>query len=256
MRFIIVPFVIILWVNSYAQSLQSSNKFTIALPKDAADAPALITLTDSLYDNLHLQEFGLERDIFFQAYKGYLHLLINNKLNNANVLTIVDYSQSCNNKRLYVIDVVNMQLLYNTYVSHGKNSGQEFAHTFSNEQDSNKSSIGFLITGELYFGKYGTALRLDGIEKNINNNVRKRDIVMHGSNFVNEQRITSRGFIARSLGCPAIPKKEHLSIIQNIKAGSCFFIYHPSKVYAKKSKIINATICLEALNNEDSFTAL
>ncbi len=206
------------------------------MPKDAADAPALITLTDSLYDNLHL--------------------LINNKLNNANVLTIADYSQSCNNKRLYVIDLVNMQLLYNTYVSHGKNSGQEFANSFSNEKDSNKSSIGFLITGELYFGKYGTALRLDGIEKNINNNVRKRDIVMHGSNFVNEQRITSRGFIARSLGCPAIPKKEHLSIIQNIKAGSCFFIYHPSKVYAKKSKIINATICLEALYNEDSFTAL
>lgn len=256
MRFVLILFVVILCGKTNAQSLQSNQKFNLALPKDFADAPALITITDSLYDYLQLETLGLERDIFFQAYKGYLHLLINNKLNNTNVLTIADYSQSCNNKRLYVIDVVNMQVLYNTYVSHGKNSGKEFATSFSNEKDSNKSSIGFLITGELYFGKYGTALRLDGIEKNINNNVRKRDIVMHGSNFVNEQRIASRGFIARSLGCPAIPKKEHIGIIQDIKDGSCFFIYHPSKTYAKKSKIINATIHLENLYQQNSITAL
>lgn len=143
MRFVIVPFVFILWVNSYAQSLQSSNKFTIALPKDAAEAPALITLTDSLYDNLHLQEFGLERDIFFQAYKGYLHLLINNKLNNTNVLTIVDYSQSCNNKRLYVIDVVNMQLLYNTYVSHGKTVVKNLQTVFLMKKTVTKAALVF-----------------------------------------------------------------------------------------------------------------
>lgn len=256
MRFVFVLFVVILCLTSNAQSLQNHQKFTIALPKDFADAPALITITDSLYDYLQLEQLGLERSIFFQAYKGYLHLLINNKLNNANVLTIADYSQSCNNKRLYVIDIVNMQLLYNTYVSHGKNSGYEFANSFSNEQDSNKSSIGFLITGETYFGKYGTALRLDGIEKNINHNVRKRDIVLHGSNFVNEQRIALRGSIARSLGCPAIPKKEHIGIIQNIKDGSCFFIFHPSKTYAKKSKILNATINLESLYNQNYITAL
>ena len=250
MRFLIVPFVLLLWVNAHTQSLQSTKHFSIALPIDAADAPAIITITDSLYDYLHLADAGLERDIFFQAYKGYLYLLSKNKLNNIHVLTIADYSQHCNSKRLYVIDLVNLQLLYNTYVSHGKNSGKEFANYFSNEKDSNKSSVGFLITGEEYFGNYGTALRLDGIEKGINNNVRQRDIVLHGSNYVNENRIALKGSISRSLGCTAIPKKEHLAIIESIKDGSCFFIYHPSKLYAKKSKIINAKISLASIYNE------
>ena len=243
MRFVILPMVFILLIhNSYAQSLQSSRHFKIALPNDVADAPALITITDSLYDFMHLQDAGLERDIFYQAYKGYLYLATKNKLNNTDVLTIADYSQSSSSKRLYVIDITNMQLLFNTYVSHGKNSGNEFANSFSNEKDSNKSSVGFLITGEVYFGNYGTALRLDGAENGINDNVRNRDIVFHGSNYVNEQRIAERGTIARSLGCPAVPKSDHLAIINSIKEGSCFFIYHPTKTYAKKSKIINAKL--------------
>lgn len=256
MRFVVLPIVFILLIhNIYAQSLQSSKNFTIALPKDAADAPALIIITDSLYDNMHLQDAGLERDIFYQAYKGYLYLASKNKLNNTDVLTIADYSQSSSNKRLYVIDITNMQLLFNTYVSHGKNSGNEFANSFSNEKDSNKSSIGFLITGEVYFGNYGTALRLDGVENGINDNVRSRDIVFHGSNYVNEQRIAERGTIARSLGCPAVPKSDHLAIINSIKEGSCFFIYHPTKVYAKKSKIINAKLFTPVVEENRKATA-
>ena len=253
MRLVVLLLVFILVANcGFAQSLQSTKKqFTIALPADVAQAPAIITITDSLYDNMHLAELNLEREVFYQAYKGYLYLAGANKLNNTEVITIIDYSQSCNNKRLYVIDLATMQILYNTYVSHGKNSGGEFAKNFSNEKDSNKSSMGFLVTGEIYFGNYGTALRLDGAEKGINDNVRSRDIVFHASNYVNEKRIAERGAIARSLGCPAIPKKEHLLIIESIKGGSCFFIYHPNKTYAKKSKIINAKfIALPTLDVE------
>lgn len=241
MRFILLSIVLVLFMQiSVAQSLKSNKNFTVAVPKDAADAPMLITITDSLYDNLGLQEAGLDREIFYQAYKGYLYLISKNKLHNTDVLTIVDYSQSCNNKRLYVIDVTNLQLLYNTYVAHGKNSGFEFANSFSNEKDSNKSSIGFLVTGEVYFGNYGTALRLDGVENGINNNVRNRDIVFHGSNLVNEKRIAQNGRIVRSLGCPAVSNKDHVAIINAIKNASCFFIYHSTKSYAKHSKIINA----------------
>lgn len=226
-----------------AQSLKSSKKhFTAILPRDAADAPSIITITDSLYDNLHLADAGLERDIFFQAYKGYLYLISKNKIKNTDVLTIADFSQSCNSKRLYVIDLVNMEIVFNTLVSHGRNSGVEYAESFSNDKDSYKSSIGFLVTGETYTGNYGTALKLDGVENGINNNVRTRDIVFHGSELVNEERIKTAGRIARSLGCPAVSMKECLPIIKQIKGGSCFFIYHPNKTYAKKSKIINSTI--------------
>jgi len=47
------------------------------------------------------------------------------------MLTIADYSQSCNNKRLYVIDLTRMQLLYQNLRVAGKNSGGEFANSFS-----------------------------------------------------------------------------------------------------------------------------
>jgi hypothetical protein len=222
-----------------AQSLKSSNHLFAATISNTPDAPALITITDSLYDNLHLDEMGLERAIFYQAYKGYLVLASKNKLHNMDVLSIADYSQSCNNKRLYVIDLVGMQVLYQTYVSHGKNSGNEFANAFSNEKDSNKSSIGFMVTAEVYYGNYGTALRLDGVEAGINDHVRQRDIVLHGSNFVNDKIIGQRGKIGRSLGCPAVPMAGHTGIIEHIKNGSCFFVYHPNQTYAKRSKIIN-----------------
>ena len=225
-----------------AQSLKSKKQFSAVLPRDAAEAPSIITITDSLYDNLHLEDLGLERDVFFQAYKGYLYLISKNKLRNTDVLTIADFSQSCNNKRLYVIDLVNVEVLYQTYVSHGKNSGDEYAESFSNEKDSNKSSCGFLVTGEEYVGGFGTALKLDGAENGINDNVRMRDIVFHGSDFVNEQRIKTAGRIARSLGCPAVPMKDCLPIIRQIKGASCFFIFSPDRDYAKQSKIINSKI--------------
>jgi hypothetical protein len=240
MRTIIFAVAAMLSIHSYAQSLKSSSHFLVPAISNTADAPAIITITDSLYDNLHLEEAGLERDIFFQAYKGFLYLLGKNKLHNTDILTIADYSQSSNNKRLYVIDLSTMQLVFQTYVSHGKNSGGEFASSFSNEKDSNKSSVGFLVTGEVYVGNYGTSLRLDGTEAGINDHVRERDIVFHGSNFVNDKIIEQKGKIGRSLGCPAVPKAEHLAIIESIKNGSCFFIYHQNKTYAKRSKIINA----------------
>jgi len=240
MRSFVVTIVLLLSYKSYAQSLKSSNHFTVPVIANTADAPAIITITDSLYDNLHLEEMGLERDIFFQAYKGFLFLVGKNKLKNTDVLTIADYSQSCNSKRLYVIDLVSMQVLYQTYVSHGKNSGGEFASSFSNEKDSNKSSVGFLVTGEVYVGNYGVSMRLDGAEAGINDHVRERDIVFHGSNFVNDKIIEQKGKIGRSLGCPAVPKAVHLAIIETIKNGSCFFIYHQNETYAKRSKIINA----------------
>jgi hypothetical protein len=54
--------------------------------------------------------------------------------------------------------------LYNSLVAHGRNTGNEFA-SFSNSAQSYKSSLGFYATGEIYSGKHGKSLRLDGLEK-------------------------------------------------------------------------------------------
>jgi hypothetical protein len=69
-----------------------------------------------------------------------------------------------------VLDIKNYKVLFNTFVAHGKNSGREWAKSFSNKSSSLKSSPGFYVTGETYNGDNGYSLRLNGIEKGINDN--------------------------------------------------------------------------------------
>jgi hypothetical protein len=222
-------------------ALGSSDKnFSSLLPSIANEAPAVGKWIDSVYSAIYLDSFGLNKDIFYYACKGYEYLLNENKLQNTSLLTICDYSQSSSSKRLYVIDLKEGKLLFNTYVSHGKKSGDEYATSFSNRLDSYKSSLGFMITGETYKGKKGYSMYLDGTETGINNNVRLRNIVMHGSNYVNAKRADEGNSMGRSFGCPAVSYKENKKIINTIKNGSCFFVYSDDKLYVSSSKILNA----------------
>jgi len=131
-------------------------------------------------------------------------------------------------------------VIFNTYVAHGVNSGKEMANDFSNQPESYKSSLGFYETQSTYSGGHGYSLRLEGLEKGINDNANRRDIVIHGAGYVNEGLIRSQGYIGRSWGCPALPENMYKPIINKIKDGTCLFIYSPDKTYLKRSKIINA----------------
>ncbi len=128
------------------------------------------------------------------------------KIKNADVLTIIDFSKPSTEKRLFVFDIQNMKVLYQTYVAHGVNSGTLYAKRFSNKPGSNMSSLGFYITGETYIGQHGYSLRLDGLETGINNNANKRAIVMHSADYASTGFINARGYLGRSYGCPAIPR--------------------------------------------------
>ncbi len=197
---------------------------------------------DAIYDSLKLGQVGLERDIFYKGYKGYTYLLYRGKLDNVNVMTIADFSQSSKNKRLYIIDLAHMKLVFNTYVSHGKNSGGEIATSFSNIKDSFKSTLGFMLTTDTYVGGSGYSLRFHGVEPGINDRVRFRDIIVHGSRYVNAQAAEEDGKVGNSLGCPAVPLALSRKIIDCIKGGSVYFIYHPDEYYNAASPILNAVI--------------
>lgn len=192
-----------------------------------------------IYDSLKLEEFGLNQKAFDYAWKGYLNLYEKGKIANAGYFSIADLSQSSRNKRLYIIDLQEMKLFMNTYVAHGRNSGGEFAKTFSNRPESHKSSLGFYITGKTYTGSHGLSLEIAGLEKGINDRASSRRIVIHGANYVSNDYIASNPYIGRSYGCPAVPAEERDTIINTIKEGSCLFIYHPSKLYLNRSKILN-----------------
>lgn len=200
----------------------------IAIPPTRVAAP--ITKFSDLYDALNLKQAGLERAPFDYAVRGL------DKINPARpVLSIVDLSQPSSHKRLYVIDLMARKLLFHTYVSHGRNSGQLMAGRFSNEPSSYQSSLGFYRTLGSYQGKHGLSLQLQGIERGINDNAFDRAIVMHGAEYVCEDIIRQTGRLGRSQGCPAVSPALSQPIINTIKGGSCLFIYAPDPAYLRKS---------------------
>jgi hypothetical protein len=194
----------------------------------------------SIYNSLQLADAGLSEEAFNYAWTGYETLLENGTIKKEQFLTICDFSQSSSKKRLYIIDVVNNELVTNTYVAHGKNSGGEYATQFSNRPESLQSSLGFFVTRETYIGKHGLSLRLDGVEPGINDKAMVRTIVIHGAEYVDPARAKAGVFMGRSWGCPAVPQKESAQLINTIKNGTCLFIYHPGKNYLTGSKILNA----------------
>lgn len=139
------------------------------------------------------------------------------------LLTIIDYSKPSTEKRFYVIDMEKKSLVFNTYVSHGVNSGEKTATKFSNIINSRKTSLGTFLTDSTYYGSNGYSLRLDGLTKGVNDNARERYIVVHGADYANESFLKQNGYLGRSWGCPALP--EHLSrqIIDTIKGGSVIY---------------------------------
>ncbi len=221
---------------SYSANNKSENYL-----KGTDNSPEVNFWIDSLYSEMNLGSFGLNRTAFFDACKGYEYLLTENQIQRKGLLTICDYSQNSSKKRLYVLDLNAAKILFNTYVSHGRNSGDDYATSFSNNTDSYKSSLGFLVTAETYIGDNGYSLRLDGMEQGFNDNVRNRAIVMHGSDYVCGQRASKGVMMGRSFGCPAVPEKEVKKIINCIKGGSCIFNFYPDQLYTQNSKILNAS---------------
>ena len=191
----------------------------------------------SLYQKLALAAKGLSYQAFEMAYTGMHELYEAGKIQNNQLLTIVDFSLPSTQKRLFVIDVIKGALLFNTYVAHGKNSGKLMATRFSNRPNSYESSLGFYVTENTYKGKHGFALRLNGLEPGINDNALNRGIVMHAANYVNEQFIRMQGYLGRSEGCPALPPKVTSAIIGTIKEGSCLFIYSSNQQYLAQSTL-------------------
>lgn len=191
-----------------------------------------------LYDSLQLEDMGLSKEAMLYGFKGYQKLLDNGSIENADILTIVDFSQSSHKKRMYIIDVKNYKVLVNTYVAHGKNTGLQTASKFSNIPESLQSSLGFYVTKNTYFGKHGLSLRLEGKDRGFNDKAMERAIVVHGANYIGEHRLGS-AYQGRSFGCPAVPQEVSAKVINTIKDGTLLFIYHPSKSYLHGSKILN-----------------
>ena len=218
------------------------NKSEIPVSKTVvhkSSSEAFYEEVDSLYNQIDLKELGLSQKAFEYAYKGYKYLLKRHLIINSEVISICDFSQSSRNKRLYVVDLEQKKILINTYVAHGRKSGGEYARSFSNSLNSHKSSLGFYVTERTYYGDHGLALKIRGLERGFNDKAGRRNIVIHGSEYVGPDFISMNKFNGRSFGCPAVPESDISNLIETIKNGSCLFLYYPTKKYIAHSKILN-----------------
>ncbi len=205
----------------------------------AAETESFFDSRKSIYDSLQLESIGLQRKVFEYGLKGMARLIQSGKVQ-TNVLSIADLSQPSVNKRLYVIDLDNQQLLFNSLVAHGRRSGKDMATVFSNKRSSNMTSLGFYLTGNTYNGSNGYSLKLQGLEYGINNNAMRRAIVVHGADYVSENytEVHNQTYIGRSQGCPAVPAEIAEPLIDGIKDGTCLFIYYPNTTYLKRSSLL------------------
>ena len=169
----------------------------------------------NLYNEMKLNGL-INYQAFSQAIDGF------NKTKNKekNILTIVDFSLPSTEKRMFVLDLDKKTILLQSYVAHGKNTGDLYAKSFSNKSNSNKSSVGLFLTEGSYNGRNGYSLRLNGLEKGVNDNAKKRNIVVHGADYANPKFIETSGRLGRSLGCFAVPESVNAEIINTIKGKS------------------------------------
>lgn len=182
-------------------------------------------------ENIDIKVLKLGLIAYLNAYdKGVAH---------KELLTIIDYSKPSVERRLWVIDLKNAKVLFNTWVSHGKNSGKMNPTSFSNRPGSLKSSIGvFQTSGQPYLGTYGYSLRLMGLEDGINDKALERFIVFHGASYVNSEVIKKYGLLGRSWGCPAVSEETVRPLINTIKDKTLVVMYYPDRHWINNSSFL------------------
>lgn len=159
-------------------------------------------------------------------------------LDSKEMLTIIDYSKSSGDRRLMVFDMKNQKVLFNTWVAHGKNSGAAKATSFSNDAQSLKSSLGVFMTSDVYDGKHGESLRVQGLEPGTNDNAYRRAIVFHSAQYVGADVARSRGMVGRSWGCMAVDPATIKPLINTIKGKTLVVAYYPDKKWLSHSSFL------------------
>lgn len=188
-----------------------------------------------IYDAAHLEQSGLSLAVFKKAATGFYNLQNAGRVSaDKSILSIADFDLSSKKKRFWIIDLHEEKLLLNTWVAHGTFSGGDQATDFSNTRESQKSSIGFFVTGETYHGKHGLSLKLDGMDVGFNSNARKRAIVVHGASYVSQRSIDVLGRLGRSQGCPAVPQELANTVVHTMEGRTVLFINASTPYYTSE----------------------
>ena len=200
-------------------SLSSSGGTAVAAPAPAAAS----AWTIAGWDVAALGD--IDPRVFSAALDAAEAAVERGEVTGPTTLSVIDFTRPSTEKRLWVYDLRSRALLFDELVSHGRGSGGAMATAFSNEPDSHMSSLGLFRTGEAYVGKNGYSLRLDGLDRGVNDRARERAIVIHGAPYVNASMARANGYLGRSYGCPAVRPEIARALIDAVKGGGLLFAY-------------------------------
>jgi hypothetical protein len=208
---------------------------TLLVP-NAIDASTSVSFARADFDSTGIGD--IETDVFEMALNAASCAVQSGAVKAPETLTVIDYSKPSSERRLWVFDLKAKELVYEELVAHGQGSGANMATQFSNEDESHQTSLGLFVTRDTYVGKNGYSLRLDGLDRGVNDRARDRAIVMHGAPYVSEQFVKANGRLGRSWGCPAIGAGVAKQMIDRVKGGGLVFAYYPDATLLKTSKYL------------------
>jgi hypothetical protein len=110
-------------------------------------------------------------------------------------------------------------------VSHGTGSDPEhdgWLNDFSNVPESNATARGAYVTWEWYTGRYGTSIRLGGLDTD-NSNTLERLIVMHAAQYATPEHAARWGRLGRSNGCFAMGLEDFREALWHLSGGRLLF---------------------------------
>lgn len=111
------------------------------------------------------------------------------------------------------------------HVSHGQGSDPQhdgWLKQFSNTEGSNATSRGAYVTWEWYQGRYGTSVRLGGLD-HTNEAALRRYIVMHRADYAEPSHIERWGRLGRSNGCFAMGEEQFSIALTQLSGGRLLF---------------------------------
>lgn len=209
--------------------------FSMARPAHA-DSSAGMGLKQ-LAQRIHAQAADLSLEAISTAINAYEHVK-ERHLTDKPLLTIVDYSLPSSKRRLAVVNVQTGQVLYYTYVAHGKGSGLQYATHFSNQTGTDASSLGVFLTGDTYLGKHGYSLRLHGLDPEFNDAAYRREIVVHSAWYVSSTFAREHGRMGRSWGCFALSRSVESAIVKLIRGATVLVGYYPDPAWLHASAFL------------------
>ena len=140
------------------------------------------------------------------------------------IVGIADFGVHSANKRFHFVNL-GLEEVNSYLVSHGTGSDPEhdgWLNSYSNVEGSNATSKGAYITWEWYVGRYGTSVRLGGLDPT-NEAALRRYIVMHRAQYAEPEHVEKWGRLGRSNGCFALGEEDFRTALLNLSGGRLLY---------------------------------